>query len=348
MKKFWKLPFLGALTLSLALPGACADVTWEHTMTVKIGQPGTAIPPTIQANIINQWSGVKHRTEVQLQSPTSAEMGLGEGELSMTQDFEADRFLVVAGPLNSYMSEPLSTLPDRVRLNFWPNLGSDLSGDDIPQLTVEQRRRMGRELNAVVMPFLKKGAKFYFRALPIQRFQKGLGSRGYRMTALVNSGTKEQPSWVRMAAEWWIADDNMPGDESVSAFLNRAIQFKKEAGGPTVSMWLNEIAPILFFAQPTEFLQAWQTLIGKQGAENYGFQGTPVRMFLTVTPPPAERAMGGDVRVALQLKRREVGPIDSAVFDPPGEMNRVELEPFLEKARAAMKKGAKQMEEMMP
>ncbi len=324
-----------------------ADVTWEHVGSVRMGD---AKKPAATLQMTNQWSGQRHRTSLSYDATAmGAPAKEGKGFVTAIQRFDDDRLIWSSSADKKYMDEPLKGLPGRFRINFWKNLDPKLSPDEIPALTLEQRRRLGQEVRAAVSPFTKKLLKTYFRALPEQRTINGMTTRGYRLTQLVNTaGTKGGQEWMKIAAEWWLAD-TLPGDEEVRAFAHTVQTWKKEAGGPTVSMWINEILPIAWQATPDEFHQALQSLMGSPDSPSYGFQGTPVQLYLTVSPPPMQAmAMGGEVHFALELKKREVAPVAATLFDAPTGYQRVELEPLLKKMRDFVEKGEKKAAEMMP
>jgi hypothetical protein len=84
------------------------------------------------------------------------------------------------------------------------------------------------------------------------------------------------------------------------------------------------------------------------GSPKYGFQGTPVQFFFTVTPPPAQAAMGADFRVSLVLTKRDTDAIPSSAFDAPTGASKIEVEPFLGMARNFIKMGKAELEKMIP
>lgn len=341
-------PLLVAL-LGMA-SAARADVAWEHRGTVTIG----AGKPVAFLLLKNEWSGQKHRTALTFDATKAARlMGQAGGkpvraQMQLIERLDDDRVLLSLPDNKTYIDEPYKSIKGRLRLNFWEALGSDLTANDIPELTPAQRARLGQELRAVISPLTRKNTRTYFRALPERRTIGGLASRGYRYTSLINfSAKKSEPQWVRTAAEWWIADE-VAGDEEIRTFTQNASALKAEGGGSTASMWLNEWAPVLWQAAPPEAHQALASFIGETSSPRFGFQGTPVRFTATVSlPPAAQMGLGGDIRLNLNLTRRDTASVDSALFEAPGGSQKVAIEPFLGIARNFIKMGRGQIDRML-
>jgi hypothetical protein len=358
--------------LSLALLGtsglgasgiAHADVTWEHRGTLKLGTT-----PLAYFSMKNAWSGQKHHTSVVVDATKIAsELGMADmasaamgnlgasgkpkqvrGEFQVIERLDDDRIIMSSPGIKSYIDEPYKNLKGRLRLNFWEALGSDLSAEEVPELTPQQRARLGQEMRAVISPLTRKLTRTYFRALPEKRTISGMSSHGYRFTSMVNvSPEKSQGEWVRTVAEWWLADE-VASDDEIRAFTQSANEIHKAGGGPTASMWLNEQMPVMWEAMPVEAHQALATLIGAPGSSKYGFQGTPMQLFVTVSPPPvAQMAIGGDVRFSVVLSKRDTSSIDSAAFEAPTGSERIEVEPFLGMARNLMKMGKGELDKLL-
>ncbi len=348
MKKF---PLLLAVLAGLgaATPQAHADVAWNHVGSIKIGKT-----PLVSFTMQNQWSGADHR--VAFSADASKMVGAiapsntkpARGEVQIIERLDADRLIISSPGNKNYLDEPYQSLKGRLRLNFWEALGSNLNPDTIPELTPVQRQRLGQELRAVLTPFTKKLTRTYFRALPNRRVINGISSRGYRFTSAVNlSGQKKRPEWTRVAAEWWLAD-GLAGDEEIRTFTQNANRIKGEGGPRTASMWVNEYAPVLWQAAPEEAHRALDSLIGAPASPNYGFRGTPVQFFVTISAPPAmAMGMGGDVKLALELKDRNTNGVAPTIFEAPSAGQRIEIEPFLGVARNFIKMGRGQIEKMM-
>jgi hypothetical protein len=184
--------------------------------------------------------------------------------------------------------------------------------------------------------------------MPNRRTINGIPSRGYRFTSAVNVSTqKNRPEWARVAAEWWLSE-GLAGDEEIRAFTQNANQLKSEGGPKTASMWANEYLPVLWQAAPDQAHQALASMIGTPGSRNYGFQGTPVQFFVTISAPPlVQMGMGGDIKFALELKHRHTNAAAPTLFEAPSAGQRIEIEPFLGIARNFIKMGRGQIEQMM-
>ena len=332
---------------------ARADVTWEHTGSVTIG---TAKPQTVVTfNSRNVWSG--QRQSMTLSYDATAAMGAADkmapgvadspagalaagaakGSFTAICRYDDDRTIWIAPALKQYMDEPISTLPKRLRLNFWGTIDPELAKQDPPpQLTREQRIRLGHEIRAIVAPVTKKVTRFYFRALPDTKTINGMNAHGFRFTAMLNTSDKNGQDWMKCVAEWWLADAQ-PGDDEIKAFSQTAMKQHEAAGGPTASMWLNELPQVMLATMPDEMQQAMESMIGQYGTPAYGFQGTPLLMTMTVSPPPTDRLATGDIVMKVELKSRSTDTVPPAVFDPPAAYKKADLEPLLKLAANAMK-----------
>lgn len=352
----YKPVLFGALSLLFFGALAHADVTWEHTASVSIG--GSL--PLVSFNMRNDWSGQNHRARLSFDATGVAGafggMNSGgpppRGTVDVIERLGDDRLVFAfRNPTNSgvsqYVDEPYSTLQNRLRLNFFEALDPRFAAnaDSVPQLTPDQRRRLGQELRAFYKPISDLYSRQYFRTLPQTRTIGGLECRGYRFTSLSrvpkSAGAGSQ-AWVRMASEFWISRDQ-PGDDEITSFTTQANGLK--SGGPTVSMWLNEAFPILAESMPDEQQNAIAALIGRQGDANFGFRGTPVRFSITVTPPPAAQLGVGDIRFQAQLARRSNEPIPPSAFALPSSGTRVQIEPFLQIMRNGIKQGRQQIQQ---
>lgn len=343
----YKPVLFGALAL-LSLGGlAHADVTWEHTASVSVSGM-----PLVSFNLRNDWSGQNHRARFSFDA-TSVAGGLGDmggaptkGTLDVIERLGDDHLVfALRNPQNTgvtqYVDEPYSTLQNRLRLNFFEALDPQFAAntEPVPSLTDEQRRRLGQELRAYTKPFREVYSRQYFRALPQTRTINGLECRGYRytsMTKLPASAGAGSQEWFRTATEFWVAS-NQPGDEEIASFTTQANGLK--SGPPTVSMWLNEVFPIMAESMPDEAQSAVAALIGRKGEENYGFRGTPVQFSVTLTPPPSAQMGVGDIRLQAQLTRRSNDAIATRAFEIPTTGTRVQIEPFLQIMRNGIKQG---------
>ncbi len=346
----------GALALLSLGTLARADVTWEHTANVSVG--GSV--PLVSFNLRNDWSGQNHRARLSFDATgvAGAMGGMDSGGPSPRGTVDVierlgDDHLVFAlrNPTNTgvsqYVDEPYSTLQNRLRLNFFEALDPQFAAraEPVPELTQDQRRRLGQELRAFYKPITDAYSRQYFRALPQTRTLNGLECRGYRYTSMSKipkeAGAGSQ-AWIRMASEFWIARDQ-PGDDEIASFTTQANGLKSAA--PTVSMWFNEAFPILAEAMPDEAQNAIAALIGRQGDANYGFRGTPVQFSITITPPAGVSMGVSDVRFQAQLTRRSNDPIPARAFALPSSGTRVQVEPFLQILRNGIKQGRQQIQQ---
>ena len=335
--------FLLGATLLTAL-AARADVSWQHTGSVSVD--GRKM---VTFDFNNSWSGANHRAllkyDATAMADVSAMMGgpmmtdqMAKGQLSLIERLDDDRLVVAVPSANTYIDEPYSTLKERLRLNIWEGLDASLGKGEIPELTSEQRERLGDELRASLSPFTRRLTRTYFRALPEKRVIKGLNCRGYRYTTLVNtSGNKSGNNWSRFTAEWWLAEV-LPGDQEIVDFTQRANKVKAEGGPLSQSMWANEYFPVLWQVAPPELHRALGTLVGYEGADNYGFRGTPAQFFLTGSIPPTKgQGKTNTFRVALELQARHQNAVVPATFAAPTGLKRQPIEPFLQLVKNGVK-----------
>ena len=353
---------LGAalLTGAATTVTARADVSWQHTGRVSVGT-GASADTLATFDFNNQWSGANHRTFLKFDATRMADdammMGapmaddkMSKNELTLIERLDDDRLIVAVPAAQSYIDEPYSTLKSRLRLNIWEGLDPTLGNGPIPELTTEQRERLGHEVRASLSPFTRRLTRIYFRELPKHRTIKGLDCRGYRYTMMVNvSGQAKGAQWMRMNAEWWLADQ-LPGDEEITDFTQRANKIKADGGPPTESMWLNEYLPVLWQVAPPELHRALQSLIGYEGNSDYGFQGTPAQFFVTVQAPKKPSAMTKSdetFRFALELKDRSTNAVVPAIFDAPTKLKKQPIEPFLQMVKNYVKQGREEMEKSL-
>ena len=349
---------LGALAIVSLAGGARADVTWEHTARVTVGNS----KPVVTFNLRNDWSGDKHRARLSFDgTPAAAAMGgMGggpspRGTVDVIERLGDDRLIfALRNPTNTgvtqYVEEPYSTLQSRLRINFFEALDPAFAAkaEPVPELTDEQRQRLGQELRAYTKPLTQAISRNYFGALPGTRVINGLESRGFRYTSLYKipatfgTGTDQ---WVRMTSELWVAVPQ-GGDDEVAIFTKRANDLK--AGAPTVSMWINEALPILAESMPEESQSFLAAFIGRKGDANYGFRGTPTRFSLTLTPPPMAQMMsGGPIRFQADLKSHSTDAVPARAFASPTEGEQVKIEPFLDIVRNLVKQGRDKIEKGM-
>ena len=352
------------------MKAARADVAWHHSISVRTGQnlkPWTK--PDAKFTLLNQWSQNRQRTVIRIKSSdleglslpplelpdsrnndihmtwapiarpllkapvvgqTDAPMERGAVvEAASITDFANDSFTLYTSPNRSYIKEPLASTYKRARFDPWKKLAPRLSEEPIEPLTQRQRARLGAEVRSTYRPLIKDNFKAYFHALTTRRTLNGMNARGYRMAWLINTGDKENPAWARVKTEWWIAD-NQEGDELVRAFIDRSRDFARDMGGPTQSMWLNEFYPVWYQMLPQEIHQSVETFMPRMGQPNTGFSGTPLRMYLTVVPPPLFRG-DGELRADVELISRSTAPLPERAFEAPKNYKRIPLGPELDK-----------------
>lgn len=356
-------PFFIGLALLCATGAAHADVTWEHTASVSFGSPA----PLVKFSLRNDWSGDNHRARFAFDTSPIISMlggmpGMGgmtsgpplHGTVDVIERLGDDRLIFALRnqqntAVTNYVDEPYSTLQSRLRINFFEALDPKFAAnaEPVPQLTDEQRTRLGQELRAFTKPITAAFSRQYFGVLPNKRTINGIECRGYRYTTLTKipkAAGAGNDQWTRVTSEFWQSTGQV-GDEEILSFTQRANELK--SGAPTVSMWLNEVYPILMATMPDE-AQAFQAaLLGRKGDSNYGFRGTPVQFFITVTPPQAAKSMGinGSLRFRAELKSHSTMPIPARAFATPTEGEQLKIEPFLQIVRNLVKQGRGMIQE---
>lgn len=375
------LPAVAAPQLAVAQDAATPQfLSWEHALTTRSSKSKHALA---KLKIYNNWASGKHRLLVKYNvsglggsndmfaqyygtafsmpsfDPARAAKKLSyhNGALGLVQNLESDKIIAYssdAGERGEYFSENRKALMKRLRFDPWKKLAPELSKADVPELTNDQRERLGKEVRALTRPMLKNVMKSYFRALPKRRiFTAGtekVEARGYRMTMLLNAGGYYgDEQWMRVAFEWWLAAPT-PGDAPAIRFFGQLLGDYRELGGPTTSMWLNESLPVMWSSMPTEFHQAMNTVLPDALAEMDGstpihLGGTPVYAAATAIEkkpklkrcpdcgemhvPVPGRFTTESLRVEMQLRGRNTHPLAARVFDAPAEYKKESLEPVL-------------------
>ncbi len=357
-----KSPLLvaAALLVGGAAQTAHADVSWQHTGRISMGT-GASSETLATFDFNNQWSGANHRTFLKYDATRMADdamtMGapmaddkMSKGELTFIERLDDDRLIVAVPGAESYIDEPYSTLKERLRLNIWEGLDPTLGSEEIPELTTEQRERLGHEVRAALSPFTRRLTRIFYRELPNRRTIKGLECKGYRFSVLVNvSGKAKGGDWARMNAEWWLAEP-LPGDQEIVDFTQRANLIKADGGPLTQSMWANEYFPVLWEVAPPELHRALRSLIGYEANSDYGFQGTPAQFFVTFQAPKKPSAMnkGGEtIRFALELKDRSTSGVAPAIFNAPTGLKKQPIEPALQLVKNLVKQTREEMEQKL-
>ena len=339
---------------------ARADVSWQHNGRISVGT-GAKSETLATFDFDNSWSGANHRAllkyDATMMADSAMSMGapmaddkMAQGELTLIERLDDDRLIVAVPSAESYIDEPYSTLKSRMRLNIWEGLDPTLGNEEIPELTSEQRERLGHEIRASLSPFTQRLTRIYYRELPNRRTIKGLECRGYRFTMLVNASAKAQNAdWASIQAEWWLAEQ-LPGDAEILDFTQRANQIKAAGGPLTQSMWANEYFPVLWEVAPPELHRALRSMVGYEGNSDYGFQGTPAQFFVTMQAPkkPSMMNKGGEtIRFALELQNRSTGGVAPAIFNAPTGLKKQPIEPFLQLVKNAVKQGREEIEKSL-
>jgi hypothetical protein len=355
---------LSLATLSSAnAAGRTSSLNWEHSLTTRTDYSKY---PVARLKIYNNWTPTRHRMLVKYNV-----LGLGaqsnwasknygpsfsmpnfdpsrilsrasyhHGTFGSIERLDDDKFIMYNSQTGEYYSEPRDATMKRLRFDPWKKIAPELSKQDPPSFTPEQRARLGQEVRAGVKPFLKKAFKSYFRALPESRvFDVGgekISTRGYRMTLLVNAGSFESKAkWLRLNFEWWLAPA-APGDEVLASYGARYLADLNGRHGLTTSMWMNEAAPVMWEMMPQELHQAVATFLPKgipfvgTGENAFKMGGAPVYLAATLAPPPGDEKLSstGNVRIEMQLNKRDTRTLDNQVFEAPPEYKKASLEPF--------------------
>jgi hypothetical protein len=369
-----------SVSATITTPTENQFLNWEHTLTTRTSRSKY---PVAKFKIYNNWTPSQHRFLVKYNvlglgsqaNMLSQRYGstfsmpdfdparlLGQaasyhhGTLGIVERLNDDKLIAYSSEAGAYFIEPRKALFKRVRLDPWKKLAPELSKEDPPAFTPQQRRRLGREVRSVVRPILKDVFRSYFRAIPESRTFDVAGekieARGYRMAMLFNAGSRyEGEKWVRMNAEWWLAPST-PGDEVLQTYGTRYISDLNELHGFTTSMWINEMLPVLWEMMPQAMHQAVATFmptglpLGVTGDSAFRITGAPVYAALTLAPPPTQRyarcpkcgemhvaipgqTVSNTVRVEAQLNRRDTRTLDKQIFAAPPEYKKESLQPIL-------------------
>jgi hypothetical protein len=343
------LPAL-CLTFGLASTKAHADVMWQHKGKVSI-----AGEELVSFNMYNAWSGDNHKTTIKFDASKVAAMAGARAagkpsrfEVSLVQRLGDDRLLAYSPQAKAYLDEPYSTLKPRLRFNLWEGIDEELANEEtIPELTPAQRQRLGKELRASLSLITKRISRNYFRALPQKRTIQGMEAQGYRFTTKFNIGTQpNKQEWISISSELWTVPAG-DSDSEITSFVTRANALYKAGGPPTVSMWTNEMFPVLWEAAPKEFHAYFEKLAGSKEAENFGFTGTPVQFFITASPPPAQQLAAGSLRFSMELTKHTTSPVGTAMFEAPAGYRRQQLEPMLQLLRNMQRQAQSTFNEVM-
>ncbi len=337
-------------------------LSWEHTLITRTAKAKHAVA---KLKIYNNWTPSRHRIMVKYNvlglgaktSWVSKQIGpsfsmpdfnpgrfLGKGAdyhhgtLGLINRLDDDKVLAYSSEAGSYFQHPRTALMKRLRFDPWKKVAPDLSKQAPPSLTPEQRARLGSEVRALAKPFMKDVVRSFFRVIGQKRTFNVAGEKieaqGYRLAVMFNAGDRYNGAkWFRVNLEWWLAANN-PTDDVRTAFLQQDLADVHVLGGFTTSMWMNEMAPVMWQTLPKEVHQATATLFPEGLPWDGGrlqTAGVPVYVAMTVVPPKGEADFNdtGSIRVEIQLNRRNTNKLDLSVFDAPAQYKKESIEPML-------------------
>lgn len=282
----------------------------------------------------------------QMQAMDEMPMNPLQGSVTFVQRFDDGQFLGFTSFTKQYVGEPIKDMIEKTRFDPWKKLAPKLSKEEPPSFSPEQRARLGAEVRALIWPFLKSNIKTYFRTLPEKRTFNGIDGQGYRFTAMFNTEPpfSGKENWMRMAAEWWIAD-YQAGDETVGLLREAAAKTVGRERKGSTSIWMNEMPWVMWEMMPEEIHQAAYTLMPRPDAavESTEFRraNMPLYMAFTMAPPATMKAKTGDLRMEMKLTRRSLETLPDRVWQVPADYKRVPLDDIMkqfEKMGGAMPK----------
>ena len=260
----------------------------------------------------------------QMAAPAMDEMPVNPliGSMTIVQRFDDQKFISYSSFSKEYVNETFKDILEKSRLDPWRKLAPKLSKEAPPSFTPEQRARLGAEVRAVVMPFMKTMVKTYFRPLTEKRTFDSMEGQGYRFTALFNT----EPSftgagkWARLSAEWWIAGA-LPGDEVFGQLHSAALKTVGRDRQRSTSIWLNEMPWVMWEMLPEELHSAAYTLVPPMDTpeDSPEFQRAhmPLYAALTIEPPAGMAAKNEDLRIEMKLIRRGIGSLPAHIWEAP-------------------------------
>lgn len=339
--KHQKVAVSAALAIASGVFGmasARADVAWQHNISVQV--PGQKVPASAVLQLAWKGDGQQQRSRLAWYGGAMSSQFAGmnpqfasyaTGHATLVTRLNDDRVLAFSSVEKTAIEAPRGSWLGASRLNPWQKgefADAQLANQDVPQLTLEQRRRLGRELRAVARPFSRRVQKTYFRALPGTVTIKGLTGRGYRFTSLTIQN--KQPI-ARFVMEWYLADEQ-PGDEAIRTFTKASrAMYSDPKGYPTASIWINELLPVLYQTLPDEVQRTIETFSPPQDSSRAGFGGTPLQISLSVYD--SSRALfsnpGADsaVRINIVLSSRSTSTLPERVFAIPAGYTRKVVTP---------------------
>jgi hypothetical protein len=158
--KSLQIKWAAIAVLGLSTAAARADVTWEHTGTVRISN---AKAPLGQIKLYNTWTPQRHRVLLKYAvSPKVASLPMRSmdmfpvstlapaprgnsgfknfGSIGFVQRLDDDRVLAYDSQTRHYISEPRRALLQRLRFDPWKKLAPELSAQAPPTLTRSSAR----------------------------------------------------------------------------------------------------------------------------------------------------------------------------------------------------------------
>jgi len=242
------------------------------------------------------------------------------GGIGVMIDRNNDKFMLFSSEAKTYIEQPYREFLKQIRFDPFSKVAPELSKEAPPELTKEQRRRLGAEVTVVAKAFLKNNFKVYFHALPGSRNFKaldGVATHGYRMTMLFNMAKSGQPArWGKVASEWWVAD-SLPGDDMIRDITGGLFDDIKNNGGISTSMWINETLPLIWNSLPHELRDAVQTVMPLPPAKDAWYKGTLAYLAVTADLRKTKSAHPVISRTEITLTKRSTAAIPGRIFLPP-------------------------------
>ncbi|HEX8833121.1 MAG TPA: hypothetical protein VF719_02915 [Abditibacteriaceae bacterium] len=342
---------VAAVSAGVALtPGVAeADVSWEHSGSITVS---TMKQPVARLKMYTNYAPDRARMLMYYAAPmvpatpvpAEAFQGswvppelrpkkiTGYGSFGLVQRMDDDRLIAYESQTGAYMNESRSLVMRKMTVDPWKKIAPELSQSPTPELSEAQRARLGAEVRAGLSPIMKRFSKSYFRQLDEKRTIQGLDGTGYRLTQLINIGgiKKSQQQWMKMSFEWWMAGEQ-PGDEIIKSLQEKVGKELVAINWPSTSMWRNEFSYILLYSLPEAYSQALKTVAPGPSFSQPSFGGTPLSFEATVTPPPLQRAMMGDVKMTMLLTKRDNEALPARVFEAPEKYKRLNMAPYFKK-----------------
>ncbi len=269
----------------------------------------------------------------QMKAPAKEEMPVNPlvGSMTIVQRFDDQKFISYSSLTKDYVEENFKDLLEKSRLDPWRKLAPKLSKEAPPSFTPEQRARLGAEVRAVIMPFMKTMMKTYFRPLSEKRTFDGVEGQGYRFTALLNTEPSFTGSgkWARVTMEWWIAGE-LPGDEVFGQLHSAAIKTVGRDRQRSSSMWMNEMPWVMWEMLPEELHSAAYTMMPPldtpEDSPEFQHSHMPLYGALTIEPPAGMAAKNENLRIEMKLVRRGVDSLPTHIWDAPAGYKRKPME----------------------